>query len=198
MHSLFNFDKEKLFFTSDLHFDHFNICSYCERPFSNRKEMNEALINNWNSVVPSDGVVVCCGDFMLQHKIDVQGYLKKMSKLNGNILLCRGNHDMIPLSSVKNKNLIAVVDIANIDVDGKRIMASHYPMMCFPGDYQVFGHIHTLKDGKVHGLDSFVPDLLSYNQYDVGVDQNNYKPISYFELMDIFSKRKNEKISNNI
>ena len=39
-------EGRQVFFTSDLHFNHFNICRLCERPFSNREEMNNTLIDN--------------------------------------------------------------------------------------------------------------------------------------------------------
>ena len=59
------FNKDKLFFTSDPHFGHTNIIKYCNRPYENAKEMNESLIENWNRVVPEDGVVFCLGDFAM-------------------------------------------------------------------------------------------------------------------------------------
>lgn len=185
---------DKLFFTSDLHFNHFNICKYTHRPFASRQEMNDALIANWNAVVPKDGYVICCGDFMLNHKCDIEAYLKIMRQLNGNIVLVRGNHDIISLSIRPQENMIAVVDMAMIEVEGIKIMASHYPMLAYPADYQVFGHIHTLKDGTCYGIDGDVNEKLRKTQYDVGVDQNDYKPISYWELVDIFrNKAKEEK-----
>lgn len=182
-------NPDKLFITSDLHFSHFNICKYCHRPFTSRSDMDNTLIENWNSVVPEDGIVVCCGDFMLIHKPNTEAYLKFMRKLNGNILLIRGNHDRIPLNESPNGKLIAVVDKAFIEVDGVKIYAEHYPCCAFNGDYQVFGHIHTLNDGTCYGIDGDVPAKLRKNQYDVGVDQNNYRPISYWELCDIFRNK---------
>ena len=187
-------DPNKLFFTSDTHFSHFNICKYCHRPFNSRSEMDKTLIENWNSVVPEDGIVIHCGDFMLNHKVDTNAYLRYMKKLTGNILLIRGNHDYISLCTEPQENLIAVVDKAFIMVDGVKIYGEHYPCCAFNGDYQVFGHIHTLSDGTCYGIDGDVPSRLRKNQYDVGVDQNGYRPISYWELCDIFRNKSCEKI----
>lgn len=44
--------------------------------------MNDALIANWNAVVPEDSIVVHCGDFMLPHKIGDKEYKKVWEKLN--------------------------------------------------------------------------------------------------------------------
>ena len=186
-------NPDKLFFTSDTHWGHFNISKYCHRPFNSRSEMDNALIDNWNKVVPPDGIVVHCGDFMLPHKEDIKEYEKILKKLNGNILLCRGNHDRIPLSIEPQGKLIAVVDIAMVYVDGVKIMASHYPMLAYPADYQVFGHIHTLSNGICYGIDGDVNNRMRKTQYDVGVDQNGYKPVSYWQLCDIFRNKAKEE-----
>lgn len=182
-------NPDKLFFTSDTHFGHFNIAKYCHRPFESRSDMDKALIDNWNKIVPEDGIVVHCGDFTLIHKEDMALYQKLFNKLNGTILLCRGNHDRIPITTEPNGKLIASVDIAMIRVDGVKIMASHYPMLAYPADYQVFGHIHTLSDGTCYGIDGDVNARLRKTQYDVGVDQNGYKPVSYWQLCDIFRNK---------
>lgn len=186
-------NPDKLFFTSDTHWGHFNISKYCHRPFNSRSEMDNALIDNWNKVVPPDGIVVHCGDFMLPHKEDIKEYEKILKKLNGNILLCRGNHDRIPLSIEPQGKLIAVVDIAMVYADKVKIMASHYPMLAYPADYQVFGHIHTLSNGICYGIDGDVNNRMRKTQYDVGVDQNGYKPVSYWQLCDIFRNKAKEE-----
>lgn len=180
-------NPSKLFFTSDSHFTHFNVAKLCNRPYSSRSEMNQCLIDNWNNVVPEDGIVIHCGDFMLSHKIGFKEYSKYINKLNGTIYLTRGNHDRIDLGNYDNK--LIVNDCMYIQVEKTLIYAQHYPCLAFNGDIQVFGHIHTLSDGKVHGLDSDVPDKLKFNQYDVGVDQNNYTPINYNQLINIINEQ---------
>jgi calcineurin-like phosphoesterase family protein len=49
--------SENIWIISDTHFGHNNIINYCDRPFSNVKEMNEAIIDNWNSVVKQNDLV---------------------------------------------------------------------------------------------------------------------------------------------
>ena len=183
-------DPDKLFLTSDSHLGHFNICKYCHRPFQSRSEMDQTLIKNWNEVVPEDGIVVHCGDFMLPHNEDIKEYNKYLNQLHGRVLLLRGNHDLASLDWVSDK-LIAVRDQAMIVVDGVKIFAQHYPCAAFNGDYHVYGHIHTLADGTCYGIDGDVTKMMRKNTYDVGVDQNGYTPVSYWQLCDIFRKKMN-------
>ena len=181
-------DADKLYFSSDSHFGHFNITKYCHRPFKSRSEMDKALIANWNSVVPEDGIVVHCGDFMLPHKNGDKEYKKIWNKLNFKLLvLCRGNHDLIDCGVYEyGDKTVIVKDMVMIEVESIKIMAIHYPISAYPADYNVFGHIHTLSDGTCDGEDADVIDKLKKTQYDVGVDQNGYTPVSYRKLMDIF------------
>ena len=189
-------DPDKLFLTSDSHLGHFNICKYCHRPFQSRSEMDQTLIKNWNAVVPEDGIVVHCGDFMLPHNEDIKEYNKYLNRLNGRVLLLRGNHDLASLDWVSDK-LIAVRDQAMIVVDGVKIFAQHYPCAAFNGDYHVYGHIHTLADGTCYGIDGDVTKVMRKNTYDVGVDQNGYTPVSYWQLCDIFRKKMNNDRQRN-
>lgn len=198
-------DPNKLYFTSDSHFNHPNIIRYCHRPYETGAEMMKDLIEKWNSVVPEDGIVVHCGDFIMAPGADSKEYARIGKKLNGTIYLLRGNHDRINLGertlSSFNKNYIPIEgepvkfivnDMMRINVDGVAIFAQHYPCLSFNGDYQVFGHIHTESDGLCHGTDSCINDVLKKNQYDVGVDQNGFRPISYWELCDKFLERSNK------
>ena len=150
--------------------------------------MDQTLIANWNSVVPEDGIVVHCGDFMLPHDNDIREYMRYMSKLNGRILLLRGNHDRIDLQ-LENEKLISVQDKAMIEVEGIKIYAEHYPCAAFNGDYHVYGHVHTLSDGKCYGLDAEAMAAMKRTTYDVGVDQNNYTPVSFWKLCDVIREQ---------
>jgi len=52
--------------------------------------MDKALIDNWNKVVPKDGIVFHGGDFAMTARID---YIRDIvSRLNGKIYLILGNH----------------------------------------------------------------------------------------------------------
>lgn len=181
----------KTFFTSDTHFNHYRIAKYCDRPYESKEEMNNTLIENWNNVVPEDGIVVHCGDFALTEGKSFKDYEKIAKKLNGRIILIRGNHDRVPVIIEDNPDskFIAVVDMAKLTINNSSFIASHFPLLAYPSDYNIFGHVHTLKDGLCHGLDSDINHRLRPTQYDVGVDQNGYKPLTFKELQTIFNER---------
>jgi calcineurin-like phosphoesterase family protein len=81
----------RIFFISDLHFDHANIIRYCKRPFKSKDEMNEALIKNWNSVVTEQDTVYVLGDIAFGRGHRAIDYW--LGKLKGKIIFVRGNHD---------------------------------------------------------------------------------------------------------
>lgn len=60
------------YYITDLHFDHTNVIKFDNRPFKDVEEMNNALINNWNSVVKkSDNIAdVNIEDNMIAFDID--------------------------------------------------------------------------------------------------------------------------------
>lgn len=78
------------YLTSDEHFDHFNIIKYCNRPFTSVAEMNERMINEWNSLVTDRDTVYVIGDFALSTIERVQHFCRT---LKGRKILIKGNHD---------------------------------------------------------------------------------------------------------
>jgi len=184
------FDLDKLFFTSDSHFFHDNIIKYCNRPFSNAIEMNEALISNWNSVVPEDGNVFMAGDFI--HTGKIESVQNIVDKLNGRIWWILGNHcyqsrhDRKVVSDiVQGRQMDAATVLIKNDND-QRLFISHYPHLYWPRDtWHLHGHIHSGPNSTSSEKAPFHPLRL-----DVGVDNCEYKPISYQQVKDIINKQK--------
>ena len=77
---------------SDTHWQHYNmIHKFKTRPFSTVEEMDEALIDNWNSVVKPGDKVYHLGDVTFGNK---ENYIENIhKKLNGKKRLIVGNHD---------------------------------------------------------------------------------------------------------
>ena len=81
----------RVFVASDLHFDHENIIRFCDRPFRSAREMNRAMLNNWNRAVSDNDRVYYLGDLTYSRgRKPIDFWL---SKLNGEIRFIRGNHD---------------------------------------------------------------------------------------------------------
>ena len=77
--------------SATLHLDHENIIRFCNRPFRSAREMNRALVDNWNRTVGDGDRVYYLGDLTYgrgRRPIDFW-----LSKLNGEIRFIRGNHD---------------------------------------------------------------------------------------------------------
>lgn len=172
---------DKVWFTSDLHFWHKNICKYCNRPFETMEEMNQALIDNWNSVVKEDDTVFVLGD------MGFCGYDKLeplMSQLNGKKYLIQGNHDSDKIVfRLYEANIIEgyykmheVTIIGDAECPDQHLTLCHFPMIDWPdkerGAWMVHGHQHQLPE---------TPSC-SVKHWDVGVDKNNLKPISFEQL----------------
>ena len=179
-----NLDPEKVFFTSDTHFNHKNILSYCYRPFKTIEEHDETIIKNWNSVVPEDGIVFHLGDFGFGNI----RYLKEVAKrLNGTIVFCIGNHDFPKVREAFKKIFAEQRLQYNLYIDKQHIILNHRPFLCFEGAqnnsvWNLFGHVHSGPNAT--GFDIPRLSMLFPTQYDVGVDNNNYTPISFYQLKE--------------
>lgn len=179
------FEPDNIWFTSDTHFYHENIIHFCNRPFKDVAEMNETLIRNWNETVPEDGIVFHLGDFCLggsQYWNDI------LYRLNGKIYLILGNHDMKNIRQGFMKRFEYVTQQMTIRVGGQSIILNHNPFLCYGGAYrdvwQLFGHVHSGPLSKT-GLDHPRLNVLFPLQYDVGVDNNNFRPVSFAEVRRI-------------
>jgi calcineurin-like phosphoesterase family protein len=189
--------KDKLFFTSDTHFFHKNVVELSNRPFANTDIMNRELINNWNKVVSNEDSIFILGDFAFTSNIEVIRSL--LSKLNGIKYLILGNHCLRnrfnrPAIIDMFEGVYQLVEINVIDEDVKEgiqpIVLCHYPMISwnhsYTGTWQLHGHIHSGPYLKKNSI----KDCNRDNQYDVGVDNNNFYPISYNQIKQIFNKNK--------
>jgi len=169
-------NNEDIFFTADTHWGHRNIINYCQRPFSCIKEMDEALIVNWNKVVGKDDIIFHLGDFAMGGPTE---WNRILDRLNGRIYLIMGNHDYKTIS----KGVDRFEDVSmqmKINVKGQKIYLNHYPFLCYSGAYrntwQLFGHVHTC--AACSSTDSPRLKMMLPTQYDVGVDNNDFAPIS--------------------
>ena len=172
------------------HFGHSNIIQFCDRPFASVEEMDYNLIKNWNEKVPPDGLVFHLGDFGWG---GYQEYKKIRDQLNGKIILIKGNHDWrngCQSEAQYNELFEYTTQQLLIEIEGRKIYLNHVPFLCYGGTYrdpkglvyQLHGHVHLSKNNP-KGED--IGRVLKYEfptQYDVGVDFNDYAPISWLDL----------------
>ena len=187
-------EGKHIFFTSDSHYGHSNIIWMCKRPYTNVEEMNRKLIENWNNVVKPDDLVFHLGDFAFGGQ---PLWRSIREQLNGNIILIKGNHDDRNLKNGCKVLFDGVHDQVKFYIENRCIYLNHYPFLCYGGSYrseedavfQLFGHVHSGPNST--GLDNDRLKILFPYQYDVGVDNNNYTPISWEAVNEKINEQKN-------
>ena len=156
--------------TSDSHFSHSNILEYCKRPYDNIHEMDEDLIKRGNDVVGEDDTVFHLGDFCFGNK---KYYT---SRLNGDIILIKGNHD---------DKSESIIDNINIKYFGLDINLIHdYREGSLDYDLILCGHLHEL--WKIKRL----PGVTIVN---VGVDVWDYTPVNMKSIIKFIKQNDQEK-----
>jgi len=164
--------KPKIFFSADLHLNHKNIIQFCQRPFKDVNEMNKTLITNWNAKVSAGDLIYILGDFGF-------GDLKNIIKsLHGFKVLIIGSHDR---TTLKHKSFfVKTVPLLELTYEGMDITLCHYCMRTWPkshyNKFHLFGHSH----GRLEPIGK---------SHDVGVDNNNFFPLSFDEIAEIMKDR---------
>lgn len=167
-----------IWFTSDLHLGHRAAIKMCERPFLTVEEMNESLTRNFNSCVKKNDTVYILGD--IAHRTPVVEVNKMISKLNGKRILIKGNHDR----KYDEKLFEGIYDFLEISIHGVNVSLMHYPMMSWPKSHYGSLHLH----GHIHSKVEYNQQQQSegIRRYDVGVDANDYFPVSIEKIKRIF------------
>lgn len=186
-------------FISDTHFGHANIIKYCDRPFKDFEQMDEALIENWNNVVGEEDVIYHMGDVAMGKWERWEGIF---NRLNGYKILVVGNHDRIfKGAGTKVQEKFAgyyhdwfdevedghYVTLAN----GVRVNLSHFPYDGDHTDEDRYDEHRLFDDGEtplIHGHTHY-KDVISFSkkgtiQIHVGVDAHNFTPVSEQQVMD--------------
>lgn len=162
-----------IWFTSDTHFGHTNILSFCGRPWQDILDHDLALIRAWNARVKPGDIVYHLGDFSF-HDLDYTQYI--LDSLDGELHLILGNHDSVMR---KCKGIKWVGEYKEIKAGGAKIVMCHYPFASWNGAWGGSWNLH----GHSHGN-----HLATGKQLDVGVDVHSYAPISIDEVQEHMSK----------
>lgn len=157
-------DLQHIYLTSDHHFGSWKGLS-CFQVFS--KEEEDDAIKKWNKKVRKDDVVIYLGDFCDGSLTDAIEYKKR---LNGEIILVKGNHDDLPDNVYKSmfKKVFTEMKLSDISL-------RHCPNFNSK-ERQIFGHVH--RDGIVD------PSFLD-NGYCVCASMNDGWPIAFEDILKL-------------
>lgn len=191
---------QNLFFTSDTHYSHSNICrattrwtdaDSVTRDFKSLEHMNDTLVNNINEVVGQDDILIHLGDWSFGGFEMIEEFRNRI--LCKNVHLVFGNHDH---HIRRNKGDVqelfsSTQDYLHLDlripkgkeVDKLTLVCMHFPIASWDGMNDGVPHLH----GHVH-----LPRHQRIGQgkvMDVGVDGNDLYPISIQEIRTIMKDR---------
>lgn len=166
-----------IWFTADWHIDHANIIQYCNRPFSSVEEMNQVIFDNNFSVFQKTDTVYYIGDLVFGSERRAEFILSKFPR---NTFFIKGNHDNSAVIRVAARMCQAVWDLKRIRIEKQHIVLCHWAMRVWDlshhGSWQCYAHSHA--ELPPIGL-----------QHDVGVDNNNFKPVNFDMLKEIMASK---------
>ncbi|TXT67526.1 MAG: hypothetical protein BAJALOKI1v1_70017 [Promethearchaeota archaeon] len=163
-------------FTADFHLSHKNIIKYCNRPFRGVEEMDKVLLDNLEKLVKPGDTLYYLGDLTFKDTI-AEDFFERFQDREIHYII--GNHDSQRVLNLAREYCSSVAHLKDIKLHGQSITLCHYAMRVWNkshfNSWQLYGHSHAkLKPvGK---------------QYDIGVDNNEYRPILFEEVSLIMSK----------
>lgn len=150
-----------IYLTSDLHFGHRNIITYCNRPFQSVEEMDEIMITKYNFIIEQEDEVWFLGDLFFHTKKErVRDIIQN---LKGRKHLVLGNHDELSKSFYESAGFITVVNSTELVFNEETYLLEHIPRYD-PKIKQFCGHVH--EKWRVNAT-----------MYNVGVDVHNFYPV---------------------
>jgi calcineurin-like phosphoesterase family protein len=198
---------QQLFFTSDTHYSHSNICSATTnwsvndgyaRKFDSLQDMNQRLVDNINNMVGEDDILIHLGDWSFGGFDKIEEFRSQINCKN--IHLTFGNHDhhiernkegvQRLFSSVQQYLRLSVTrPLTKSMVEKFTFICMHYPIASWHDMNQGVIHLH----GHVH-----LPEHLRIAEgkaMDVGVDGNGLEPISMDEVLGIMEMQPIKKLA---
>lgn len=177
-----------VFLTSDTHFGHAGVCRFTEadgvtkiRPWTDPAEMDEEMIRRWNDTVRPNDKVYHLGDVVINRKS-----LSTLSRLNGDKVLIRGNHDIFRDDEYR----LYFRELRAYHVMNGMIL-SHIPVHeASLGRFgvNIHGHLHSNRVKKARGIDAKTGATLYSDENDVRyhcvcVEQTDFTPILFEDVI---------------
>ena len=162
-----------IWFSADFHLGHKNIIKYCDRPFSGVEEMDAIIIENLKKNLKPNDTFYFLGDLTFKYTMAEQ-FFDLFSDIKIHYII--GNHDSNKVIKLAYDCCESVSCLKDIKIEDQAITLCHYAMRVWHkshfNSWQLYGHSH-----------SNLPPV--GKQYDVGVDNNNFAPISFDDLIQI-------------
>ncbi len=176
-----------VFLVSDTHFGHAGVCRFLRddgsklRPWDDPNEMDEEMVKRWNETVRPNDKVYHLGDVVINRKA-----LATLSRLNGDKVLIKGNHDIFRLEEYTPY----FRDIRGYHVMNGMIL-SHIPMheeSLARFGTNIHGHLHYNRVKKMRGYDVKTMTALYSDEIDpryhcVCVEHTDYRPILFEDVI---------------
>lgn len=169
------------YFSSDHHFFHDAIRKYAGRNFNNVREMGQCLIRNHNEIVRPEDTTYFLGDFAMVGRHDKDKLVATVKKLNGTKHLILGNHDECRPFDYVN---IGFTSVHTSLIYNDDVVLIHDPSaagVILQDKLWLVGHVHTL----FH----FVTEPVRC--FNVGVDVNNFYPVTLEQVKGIIGAKNN-------
>lgn len=204
------------YYIADLHFCHDNLNHRMDcRGFKDGEAMNEYMIDKWNSRVRANDEVIILGDFCVSTKAEEVNNI--LSRLKGRKHLIIGNHDkFLSLRKFDQSHFKWVADYKEIHDNKRKVILSHYPIMCYnsqyrvdgegnPKTYMLYGHVHNTYDEIlineykkmtekhkriIHGSEE--PVNIPCEMINCFCMFSDYVPLTLDEWIELDRKRRNE------
>jgi calcineurin-like phosphoesterase family protein len=169
---------------SDPHIGHDNeeggIIAYCKRPFQNIQDMDEKLTTFWNATVRPIDMVICLGDFVWTKGLS-EVIKERIKKLNGRIILVRGNHDKKSNMWYMSNGVQFICDRFVWDYNGKRVLFIHNPDHITSDDYTRYDFI---LHGHCHNNVPFMRRVGKVFLVNLSVEHTKYRPMPLIPLLN--------------
>lgn len=194
----------KTFFCSDHHFSHKNILTFKNheglliRDFRDIDHMHEAMIDFHNEVVSPSDRVYFLGDVSMNRK-----GIEFVKKMNGKKVLIKGNHDIFDLSDYTE----VFEDVRSYKVYPQQgLVCSHIPLHAAQFEKgsrwvgNIHGHLHANlvrlpsirnTEGQNYEIYTHHTNPVDTRYLNVSVEQINYTPIDFEEVLEYFNIGKN-------
>lgn len=135
------------------------------------------MVERWNAAVQPQDTVWHLGDFAVRHP-DPAGLL---AGLHGAKHLIPGNNDPPEIRDLPGWS--SVCPLLELVVEGTELVLCHYALRTWPGQGRGALNLH----GHSHGRLKPLP-----NQFDVGVDARDFRPVTVAELRSRPGRRLSE------